>query len=347
MTYPTIPLELLNPFDLTFVADDYHAIAFFSGHPEYECVEAMFSSTANGCYSARAILTRHDQTQIDHVNDDARLSAAAFLTRTTVERNIHIRIEENRLPVIDVAFESHANEHVALRLACASPPDPRRGGLTDPGRHAIGSSLPIMYRASAAIASPASKVAIDGVEYPIPEVVRAGPHFVAHHGYFTELFAMAAIRSGTRELRVVTYPRTLTPGERWGYETNQGRASYEIESVDADGRVTISAIGGPSGETLRGMATAEGLILTAVELRSPRHRDCAASLRLLEDRRFVIGVHGLEVAVAGSVDVLAPNEVALRPAEPPWAIDRSVRVRWQQVGDVIRLETRCGGTEQG
>jgi hypothetical protein len=59
-----LPPSLVHPFDLRYVADDVHVIAFFGGHPQYECVEAMLSARADGTFAARAILTRHDQTQI-------------------------------------------------------------------------------------------------------------------------------------------------------------------------------------------------------------------------------------------------------------------------------------------
>lgn len=83
-----VPLFLVNPIPLQYVDDDRHVIAFFSGHPQFECVEAMFSPRGDGTFSTRAILTRRDQTQIDFVNDTASLTSELGLERTMVLRNI-------------------------------------------------------------------------------------------------------------------------------------------------------------------------------------------------------------------------------------------------------------------
>ena len=339
MLLRALPSELLNPFHLTYVADDYHAIAFFTGHSTYECVEAMFSARGDGGYSARAILTRHDQSQVDHVNDDAALSAAGSLARVTVRREIRIALDPAaRVPVAEVAFDSHANEQVLLRVACASVPDPGKGGLTDPGRHAIETSLPIMHRGASAVAAPASKVIIDGEAFPIPEIVRT-PGFTAHRGYFTREFDMAAIRSGSRQLRVVRYPRSLARGEQWVYETDEGRAIHEIESVEADGRITIASR--DSSQTIHGTVTSGGFVFTDVEVRSPRRQGAGARLKLTDDGRFAIGVNAVGEAVSGSA-VRGPNQIVLRPDQPAWAVDRAIRVRWELAGDALRLETTCG-----
>jgi hypothetical protein len=79
-----LPADLVNPLALRYVADDVHVIAFFGGHAHYECVEAMFSARADGTHAVRAILTHHDQHQVDHVNDDGLLAMAAHAERMTM-----------------------------------------------------------------------------------------------------------------------------------------------------------------------------------------------------------------------------------------------------------------------
>ena len=63
-----LPPDLLQPFLLRFRREELHIMAFFSGHPDYEAVEAMISYRADGTPSIRAILTRHDQSQMSGAN---------------------------------------------------------------------------------------------------------------------------------------------------------------------------------------------------------------------------------------------------------------------------------------
>lgn len=77
-----LPEGIVQPFDLPFAADDLHVMACFEGHAEYEAVEAMIRRLPDRT-SVRAILTRHTQTQIDHVND---ADAAATGSRAEAAR---------------------------------------------------------------------------------------------------------------------------------------------------------------------------------------------------------------------------------------------------------------------
>ena len=336
------PVSLLNPFDLSYVADDCHVLAFFTGHPAYECVEAMFSRKPDGRYTARAILTKHDQAQIDHVNDAGLLRAAASLERTTVLRDIHIGISRsNSLPVVDVTFRSQADERVHLHLACGFPPSVAGGGLTDPGRHSLGSSLPIMHRGVSALASQQSRVEIDEQDYPIPEASGTGSPFVACRGFYTEQFDMAAIRSGVRELRVVQQPQELKPGALWIYETSSGIARYEMDSIAEDGRFKVVP-DDSTRETVYGRAVTDGIRVSSVVLISDCRAGACATLGLTDDDRFEISINEHRAVVSGSVQRPGPDVMILRPDQPAWAVERSVYVHWRQSGDVWTVENRCG-----
>jgi len=335
----TLPAALVNPLELRYVGDDVHVIAFFSGHLHYECVEAMLRVRDDGTCAARAILTGHDQGQVDHVNDDVLLAMAAHSNRTTVRCDIDVTLElEARLPRAEVRFNSYRGEPVVLNVACASPPDSARGGLTDPGDHALDSSLPIMLRGASAMAAPSSHVIIAGTDYVIPEQLRAGPHFVAHHGYFTRRFHMAAIRSGTRSLRVAEQPGSLTVGERWVYDSPAGRHGYEIVARDADGRITIVSTSGQR-ETVHAVVTAVGLALTEVVLHSPRDPSEGVAVAFGAHDAFAIRIDGEATAITGSALQSAPDEMTLRPQQPAWATKRPVRVRWHRAGDLLTIET--------
>ena len=120
-----LPPGLLQPFLLRFRREDLHIMAFFSGHPDYEAVEAMIRYRGDGMPSIRAILTRHDQSQIDHVNDDDLSAEGHGVTRQTCRRDIALAVEA--LPGrrhARLQFDSHAGEPVVLDIATAGEPDP-------------------------------------------------------------------------------------------------------------------------------------------------------------------------------------------------------------------------------
>jgi hypothetical protein len=335
-----LPAVLVNPLALRYVADDVHVIAFFSGHAHDECVEAMLSARADGTHAVRAILTGHDQRQVDHVNDDALLAMAAHADRATVRCDIDVAIDlAAALPRAEIRFTSHRGEAVELSVVCAFPPDATRGGLTDPGTHALETSLPIMLRTASAMAGAASRVSIAGRAYAIPEKLRAGPHVVAHHGYFSRGFHMAALRCGTRKLRLLRCPATLAVGQCWVYETDQGRRSHEIVAKDADGLITIATTD-RQPETVRARPSAAGLELIDVRLQSPRDGECGVAIAFAADGTFTIGIDAHRELITGVVRQPAANALTLRPQQPAWATQRALHVQWHQAGDLLTIETR-------
>ena len=171
-----LPADVVTPFDLRCMADDLHVMAYFAGHPVYEAVEAMIRRSSSGQLVVRAILTRHDQTQIDHVNADLLMAAARATRRETCFRSISV-VEDrsDRCPRLRVEFVSQAGEAIAFDVKSASPPDASRGGLSDPGDHAAQSILPLMWRGRSALAGAESRVWVNGIEYAIPVKLRAGP----------------------------------------------------------------------------------------------------------------------------------------------------------------------------
>jgi hypothetical protein len=337
-----VPLFLVNPIPLQYVDDDRHVIAFFSGHPQFECVEAVFSPRGDGTFSTRAILTRRDQTQIDFVNDTASLTSELGLERTMVLRNIGVTLDEREgLPVTEVQFESHENELVVLRVACGSPPDPSRGGVTDPGSHALGSSLPLMLRRASALAGPSSSVHIAGIRYPIPEMFRKGPHFVAHHGYYTQGFHMAAIRNGSRSLRILRQPSAFRVGEQWEYEMSSGKLIYEIQSRE-NGRTLRIVSSAKQVETVYAVATARGLVLSKIALQAFHTQSEGTVVSFGQSNGFSVRVDAHADVVSGSTFAPDANSLTLEPKAPAWAIPRAVHIRWALKGDVVTLETACG-----
>ena len=60
--------SFIQPFPLLYAYHDFHVMLYMSVHPAYESVEAMICEKEGATPSIRAILTRHDNTQIDYVN---------------------------------------------------------------------------------------------------------------------------------------------------------------------------------------------------------------------------------------------------------------------------------------
>ena len=155
----------------------------------------------------RAILTRHDQTQIDHVNDDdaiggrARRYPADLPSGDRACVSMRCRADGTR----GSNLISHAGEPVVLDITTVGEPDPERGGVSDPGSHSPNSSLPLMRRRATTLAGPQTSVTIDGKRFDVPVKIRSGP-FVAHEGYYTEGHSFAAIRAGTMSYRLKARP---------------------------------------------------------------------------------------------------------------------------------------------
>jgi len=87
-----VPFEFIQPFDVFFRREDRHVIAFFSGHPVYEAVEAFLGRRHGRAPLVRAILTRHDQSQVDYINDRATV-AERFPVGTSVRGTVR-RLEQ-------------------------------------------------------------------------------------------------------------------------------------------------------------------------------------------------------------------------------------------------------------
>ena len=112
-----LPPDVLQPFPLHFRRDDLHVMAFFQGHPTYEAVEAMIRLEADGRHSIRAIMTRHDQSQIDHINDVALLASFQETKRECCRRDIDLQLESlGEARRARLQFRSFRDERVVLDL---------------------------------------------------------------------------------------------------------------------------------------------------------------------------------------------------------------------------------------
>jgi hypothetical protein len=334
-----LPRSLVNPFDLRYVRDDLHVIAFFAGHPTFEAVEAMVAFRKDGQLAIRAILTRHDQSQIDHINDLELFNAASSAGRRAIQCSIEASIDLSaRLPTAQITFQSYESETVVLKLVCASPPDARRGGISDPGNHSLGSSLPIMLRGKSAMAHPSSHVSFAGVEFLIPEKLRAGPYFTGHDGYFTVSHHMAILRTGSRQLKVLEQPASLQVGERWVYETVEGKRTYVLTSRSTDDQILATSNDG-YGETVVATISGNRLKLEEIRIGWKLENGEGVAIKFQAGSNFAISLDQHDHAVVGSTLQASPEGFSLLSQQPPWAKRRPISVRWNESNDEILIET--------
>ncbi|MDI3383731.1 hypothetical protein ACFPPF_13055 [Xenophilus aerolatus] len=284
----SLPQGLACPLDLKALHDDVHVMAFFRGHSRYESVEAMVRRRTGGHPDVRAILTLHDQSQVDHVNHEVE----AGPQRVIVQRAVDFEEgEDGGIPWAQLRFLSVDGEAVVLTLRPTGPPSSERAGVSDPGTHARGNSLPLMWRGRSALASAESQVRIDGAAYPLPVLVDRRPYFVGMHGFYAEDHRMALVRAG----------RMSRP---W---TDLG--DFANAEVEAQGdRVFLAS--------LRVLA-------------SPNHSSAGLSLSF-DDGRFVLALEGTSARIEGAFDswdeLNGDFRLVLRPLSPDWARARVVNV---------------------
>jgi hypothetical protein len=339
-----MPPGVLQPFPLRFRRDDLHVMAFFEGHPQYEAVEAMIRSRADSGYSIRAILTRHDQSQIDHINDDALLAAFRGTERERYHREIALEAESSATGRrARLEFLSSAGERVVLDLVTVGQPDVKQGGLSDPGRHSPNSSLPLMWRGASTLAGARTKVTIDEVEYPVPVKLRAGT-FIAHEGYYTEPHSMGVIRAGTVSTRLLKKPDRLEVGAEWLLQSDDREMAYRVTAVGADGMLRIARLDG-SGEIITAHAVEDRLAVTRISLPADAGRVDGLVLAFDRDAGFSLSIEGEPDVVTGRVHVEEGTDesvIKLSPSHPGWAADRIVRVACSRAGDRMTFVTTIG-----
>ena len=339
----TVPLDLLQPFFLRYRHDDLHVMAFFEGHAEYEAVEAMIRRKADGGYSIRAIITRHNQSQIDHINDEALLAEMRGAQRETCHRPIDLQLgagEGGRRARL--AFTSHAGESVVLDLTTAGEPDAARGGLTDPGGHSATSSLPLMWRGASALAGPLTTVSIDNVAYLVPEKVRRGP-FVALEGYYSEPHIMGVIRAGTVTTRWLKRPERLDIGSEWVCEVDGREVVRRVTRRRSDGGLRIETP--DSGETIIAVAGRDGLEIAEIQALGDTNAGSGLTLSFETRGRFALSMEGAPNLVTGAVEIAnlaQTSRISLRPATPDWATGRVVHVDCAREDGAVTCITTIG-----
>ena len=340
-----LPPNVVQPFFLLHRMDDLHVMAFFEGHPTYEAVEAMVQRRERDAWSIRAILTRHDQSQVDHINDPVLLARMSGARRETLFCPVTLELEEHAdSRRARISFRSQAGEQVVLDVATVGLPDKRGGGLSDPGGHSADSSLPLMLRGASVLAGPRSTVTIDDVSFAVPVKVRTDA-FIGHEGYYTEDHAMGVVRAGDVTLTVRAVPHQVNVGGRWLFEMDGREIAYAVTARSDEGELTIENEG-DSGETITAFAVGDQLDVTRIHL--PNERRATGGLTLSFDRvgGFSLSMDGAEDLVSGCTVTAGSGDdamLSLCATQPDWAVSRRVDVRCVTSNDELRFVTTIGG----
>jgi len=335
-----LPPIVVQPFPLIFRRDDYHVIAFIEEHPHYEAVEAMISKTADRAYAIRAILTRHDQTQVDHINNDLILDQMRGTHREVCRRSVAFECRDlGGRRHLHLAFESHLGERVLLAFTTVGPADRAGAGLTDPGLHSRAGSLPIMFREASALAGPDVHVTLDGVAFKVPVEIRRGS-FVAHRAFFTEGFAMAAIRAGVQRQRLVGSPPLADIGAEWLFESDGRISRYRISDRAANGQLRI--VRGDGQEAVVASMRGDALEIVEIEMKD---RSTDRLTLSVNEGRFIVSLTGAGDLLKGDIEISGGPErsvVKLAPTEPHWAVSRAVTMICSRRGPVCEISTTIG-----
>ena len=131
-------MVFVQPFAIDFRYETEHVIAFCSGHPEYEAVEAFIARRSTRGPRIRAILTRHDMSQVDHINEGEVVRERRAIDPTRETYHAPIAFEQTTAGALRdsvLRFSSYKGETIVLELVAAFPADP---ALAD--RHITGNT---------------------------------------------------------------------------------------------------------------------------------------------------------------------------------------------------------------
>jgi hypothetical protein len=329
-----LPPGVIQPFFLRFTREDWHVMAFIEGHPAYEAVEAMVREKPEGGWAIRAIITRHDQSQMDHLNEAELSAGMRGALREVFARNIDFTLDLTPTqPRARLAFMSGDDEPVVLSLTALGPPDPAGAGLSDPGGHSAVSSLPLMWRGASTLAADDTWVEIAGRRYEAPVRV-LGPGRTAREGYLTRGHHMGVIRAGEVRLTPLRAPAALAPGGEWAFESDWREVVYRITGEARDGALAIERRG-PLREVITARPVGERLELLAVA--APDADGLALSFA---GDRFELAIDR-QPLVTGRVASDGAS-ITLAPDTPDWATRRPVRVQIAQADGATTFVTAVG-----
>ncbi|HYV56102.1 MAG TPA: hypothetical protein VE911_01095 [Candidatus Nitrosopolaris sp.] len=342
-------MTFVQPFAIDFRHETEHVIAFCSGHPEFEAIEAFVAAQRVGTPLIRAILTRHDMRQIDHINEEAVVRERRAIDPTRPTYFAPIAYEQTTVdgrPRRLLRFPSFQGEPIEVDLVTAMPAHPAYGGLTDPMGHAPD-VLPLMWRSASALVAPCTGVTIGGVRYEVPDFVQAGER-VGPKAFYTKGFAVGIFRTPVTDLELVAAPARMAVGDRWTYRQAGRRVDYVIATREGEQLVIRRSPG--DTETVHAEVRGDGLYVRRITIASGSETASTLTLDVAPylpdpttpppgDERigtFTIGIDDHADLVTGTIE-RAKAGLMLLPAEPAWARSRAIHLQPTRDGDTARL----------
>ncbi|MCX7922085.1 MAG: hypothetical protein N3B21_08760 [Clostridia bacterium] len=349
---------IVQPFPILFNRNDYHVMLYLKDHPEYESIEAMIRECSSGKPYIRAIITLHDQSQIDHIN--AAETVIALESRNEPRKTVYSpmryeRSQKNGKPYIHIKFTSFRGENIIFDFYAVSKASTKYAGLTDPGEHSIDTSLPIMYREKSTLASPKSCIAIDGIKYRTPKKIWIPLIFKGMKGFYSENFRMGVIRNFVEKVNISSAPSTLAPGEKWIYLSGKQKTEYKIKDVKGNMLTIVGDNKMINAEvTDKNISIANLTVLSSSNTSSdslsleftpplPISNPCLDSLE--KGVGFSIYLSDSEPLVTGIVKVESASNILkfiLTPVLPKWAAKRSVCTSIEAIDGAFVIKTGIG-----
>ncbi|KYG03053.1 hypothetical protein BE21_53520 [Sorangium cellulosum] len=335
-TRPVDPLELVQPFLITYDRHEHHVVAFLADHPDYSAIEAMVTLRRGQPPLIRANISLRGGSQVDHFNDAelARDWAGFFTGRQTVVRPIHFEARTvDGLPRLRLRLTSYRGEDIDLYFEGAAPPSPELGGFINPGGSSQSASLPVMWASESSAPSDATVLTIDDVPFTL-----GGPAPGVPGGFYTRDFRIGVFRAGHLELELLSAPSRLEAGEYWVYQDQLGNLHlYEILTVEGDELTLRKTTTSPAltEEVVTAARVGGRLELRSVratgrrgyEVSAPPGPPAGLTLDLSTPGRFSVSFdeHADLVTGTPSRHEHAPMEAwTLEPVEPSWATSRQV-----------------------
>ncbi len=331
-------LLFLQPFNIIFNQYDLHVMLFFDGHPEYEAVEAMIQ-LKNEQPLIQAIMTRHDQTQIDYINDP---EIPELRQNSASNREIYytpIEFSKSDGSVV-LKFSSSKGEKVVFNLHTVGKATTTYGGLINPEGHAQESTLPVMWSARNTLASTKSSITIEGKDYQIPPKIKIPGFFTGLKGYYTEGFSIGVINTGNIRLEMVKTPEKFEIGQKWLIKKGALETVYQINEFDGC-NFTISTMN--NLERINGMVVNNRIMINSIEaMTSPKSKQkmvirffpaLPELSGILDTGRdiasFQIDINEHQKVIQGKVEMKKEEGqviIVLMPTRPKWSISRAFQV---------------------
>lgn len=342
-----IPL-FFQPYSLLYNYNDFHVMLYFLDHPEYEAVEAMIGVENQKKHFIRAIITRHDKTQVDYINYKDIVDQ---IKKQKIDRETHYTEIIYKRTIIGgkssilLKFTTIKNEKITFNFKAVGKVSPKYAGLTDPERHSINSSLPIMYREQSTLAHPDSKITFNDKMFQIPVKIYVPSFFKGMKGYYSEGFSMGIIRSDVKELVLIKQPKQLSVGEQWIYKSNDKIIKFRIINKTDNQFLIMRCNELIEAEIVNGAFQIKKISVQPNLKSRGLHIEFSPSLPLLPikfkqppDIQFQISIDNHDSLVTGVIKA-TDSELIMIPKDPEWAKKRIVHNTIKRKENTILIKT--------